>query len=351
MKIEMNMSVIYGVIMGISLLLMIGYYVLVKNKKGLLLLIHIAVLAVNTGYFLIAISKTLEGALMANRMAYLGSVFLPLCMLLLIMDALHLKYNKYFLRILIVISVLVFGVTASAGYLDIYYKEVSIACVNGATKLIKVYGPLHNLYFIYLGTYLAGMVGTIIYYTFKKRENSLKIAGFLVIVVCGNIGIWFIEQLIAVDFEFLSIAYIFTETLMVLFYNMLNDTSSEKICNVMEISRENVMEPVVKKEKAETRTDASVPSQEEKESVVKETENKDKEERKQRVVHLIEKCAEIEQLSEREMDVLLLILEDKKRKDIAFDLNISENTVKRHVSHIFSKLEVINRKELFEKVK
>ena len=171
------------------------------------------------------------------------------------------------------------------------------------------------------------------------------------IVVCGNIGIWFIEQLIAVDFEFLSIAYIFTETLMVLFYNMLNDTSSEKICNVMEISRENVMEPVVKKEKAETRTDASVPSQEEKESVVKETENKDKEERKQRVVHLIEKCAEIEQLSEREMDVLLLILEDKKRKDIAFDLNISENTVKRHVSHIFSKLEVINRKELFEKVK
>ena len=51
------------------------------------------------------------------------------------------------------------------------------------------------------------------------------------------------------------------------------------------------------------------------------------------------------------MDVLLLILEDKKRKDIAFDLNISENTVKRHVSHIFSKLEVINRKELFEKVK
>ena len=122
---------------------------------------------------IIAISKTLEGALMANRMAYLGSVFLPLCMLLLIMDALHLKYNKYFLRILIVISVLVFGVTASAGYLDIYYKEVSIACVNGATKLIKVNGPLHNLYFIYLGTYLAGMVGTIIYYTFKKRENSL----------------------------------------------------------------------------------------------------------------------------------------------------------------------------------
>ena len=59
----------------------------------------------------------------------------------------------------------------------------------------------------------------------------------------------------------------------------------------------------------------------------------------------------VNQLSNRELDVFRGLLEDKKRKEIAEELCITENTVKKHISSIFAKLEVSTRKELLEKIR
>lgn len=50
-------------------------------------------------------------------------------------------------------------------------------------------------------------------------------------------------------------------------------------------------------------------------------------------------------LSAREMDVLKLLVEGASNKMIAAQLNLSENTVKSHTSHIFAKLQVSSRAE------
>ncbi len=48
-------------------------------------------------------------------------------------------------------------------------------------------------------------------------------------------------------------------------------------------------------------------------------------------------------LSERELDVIRLIAAGRRNKEIAADLYVSLNTVKKHVTHIFDKLGVANR--------
>lgn len=53
--------------------------------------------------------------------------------------------------------------------------------------------------------------------------------------------------------------------------------------------------------------------------------------------------AQIDQLTEREMDVLRLIARGKSNKEIADKLVISEKTVKTHVSNILSKLHLADR--------
>jgi DNA-binding NarL/FixJ family response regulator len=50
-----------------------------------------------------------------------------------------------------------------------------------------------------------------------------------------------------------------------------------------------------------------------------------------------------EPLTERETEVLRLLAQGKSNKDIAKSLNITEQTVKSHVSHILDKLDVPSR--------
>lgn len=154
-----NMAIIYGIIAVISLGLAIGYWRLVEKKEPFLLLIHFSVFVVNTGYFMQAVSSTLKSALFANRVSYLGSVCLPLFMLLIILNVCRIKYSRKTIGVLSAISGIIFIIAASPGYLDVYYKSVSIKFIGGAARLVKEYGPLHQVYYIYLFAYFGAMVG------------------------------------------------------------------------------------------------------------------------------------------------------------------------------------------------
>ncbi len=326
----MSMSIIYGVITVLSFLLLLGYGAFVRKKEIWMLLLFTSVFIINVGYFTLSLSKTLEEALLANRIAYLGSVFLPLFMLMTIVEVCRFRYGKWLLGVLICISIVVFLIAASPGYLACYYKEVSLVFVNGVAKLEKTYGSLHKCYFIYLFAYFVMMVGTILDSVWKKQIASFQHVSLLLVIVLLNIAIWFVEQLIHWDFEFLSVSYIFSELLLLLLYSMQQEYEQLQ-CQPMteEIVREVLQEgpKPVKAETAETETMVTF-----------------------EIDQIVAYWSETVKLSPREQDIFREILEDKKRKEIAEELCISENTVKTHITNVFSKFEVSTRSELFSKV-
>ena len=336
-----NMAIAYGITSAAALLLVVGYWSLVKKKNTWLQLLFVSVVIVNCGYFALAISKTLPEALLANRISYLGSVFLPLCMLMTIMDVCRVNYAKKVPAVLLCVSIVVFLLAASPGYLDCYYSNVSLVFINGMAKLEKVYGPLHSVYLIYLLAYMGLMAGTILTSRVKRKTVSQKHAILLMVVAFLNMAIWGVEQLIYTEFELLSVSYIVSELLLLLLYGMMqdygiltDDNNADDVSAVpvaaVSLAESAISEPVPTVDVGADEDDAP--------QTTLDTE---------RICFLSEKWSLEYTLTNRETQVLVALLQNKRRKEIATDMNVTEHTIKKHTGSIYSKLEITSRTELF----
>ena len=97
-------------------------------------------------------------------------------------------------EVLTVLGAAVFLISASPGYLDIYYKEVSLSTIRGATVLEKVYGPWHSVYLFYLLGYFGVTAAAIAYASVSKKIDSPTHAILLAAVLFINMaGIRYIK--------------------------------------------------------------------------------------------------------------------------------------------------------------
>ena len=218
---------------------------------------------------------------------------------------------------LTVAAALMFAIIATSGFLPIYYKEVTLVTVDGASKLRKVYGVLHPTYLVYLLAYFAAMVACIIQSIRKKMIASQRHASLLAAIVFGNIAVWLVEKFIPWNFEFLSVSYLFSELVLLGLYWMMQDY----------IQLKDVPPPVVVEEKAPV--------------IVVDTM-----ERAEKIQAILSHLPEGTTLSARQTEVLEGIIDGKSRKEIAADLHLSENTIKMHTSSLYRLLDVSSRDEI-----
>ena len=139
------------------------------------LLLFCSVLIVNAGYLALSLSVTLEGALVANRVAYFGSAMLPLSMLMTVLNLTGVQYKKWVPALLIFISAAAFLLAAT---------------LSAAAK--------------------------------KKMDFNFQ-AVILVCDVFVNIGVWLFGQMVEIPFEFLSVSYIISELFLLALYLMIQE--------------------------------------------------------------------------------------------------------------------------------
>lgn len=215
------MSLAYGIIALISLC-MVGVCVAADRKRDVwLLLVFVSVSICNLGYFMVSVSRDLGSALNSNRLSYLGSVFLPFFMLMMVLRFCGIRRSNRLTVFLAAVGILMLGITTSPGILPIYYRTVDIAVENGCTKLIRTYGPLHKLYYVYLVGYMLSMVVVAVNAIAKKKIRSQLHTVLLLCIVLCNIVIWLAEQFLPRGFEWLSVSYILTECFVLLIYRSM----------------------------------------------------------------------------------------------------------------------------------
>jgi len=296
--------------------LLIAYAVLVKNKEFWMTMLFCCVPAVNLGYLLLSLSKTVAFAIFGNDVAYLGSVFLSMCMFLTVLRLCGFLITRRCVTVCLSLAVLMLAIVVSSPMLPLYYKSISIETVQGAAKLVKEYGVLHPLYLFYLLGYFSAMIGAIVLSVKKKKIGKRKHAGLIAGIVCINIAVWLFEKFESQDFEFLSVSYIISEFLLLLVYWMMQDYvhMSDLSSASAERAPVIVVDSMARAEKLEAIL-ASLPTE--------------------------------VSLSARQIEILEKILEYKSRKEIALELHLSENTVKTHTGMLYKALGVSGREEIY----
>ncbi len=317
------MKLIYGITAALSLLLLIGCCAVVKQKKHWFVLLFSAVLVVNCGYTLLSLSMSLTMALHANRIAYLGSVFLPFSMLMSLLHVTNTPYKKRVPYGLLTVAVVVFFITASQGIFDVYYKAVSFKMINGVGHLVKVYGPLHKLYLLYLLGYFVAMITILIRAYVKKTIDSVSHGVILSIAVFVNIGVWAIEQFANIDFEFLSVSYIISELFLLGVHLVVNENRllrelvkrAETIQSFSATTIDTTVTP--------TPTEMVAPEQ----------------------LELF--VGGMKRLTATEKAIFDAYVSRITTKEIMKSLHITENTLKYHNKNLYGKLGVNSRSQLF----
>lgn len=323
-----SLTYIYEVAAVLSLLLLVGCIILVHKNRVWFITLFSSVLVVNIGYSLLAVSSNLEVALWANRISYLGSVFLPLSMLMILLTISNTSYKRKLPTVLLGVAVVVFLIAASPGILPIYYKDVSFEIVDGVSRLVKVYGPLHPIYLVYLLGYFSAMVAIIIRANIKKTIDTTAHAVILAIAVFVNIGVWFIEQMTSIEFEMLSISYIISELFLLGIHLVMN-----------EYQRMKKIVKQVESVQGYSDAEASTPD------VMLEKPVEDEAASPERIEVFM---MGLKTLTPTEREIYDAYIARVTTKEIMANMNIKETTLKYHNRNLYGKLGVASRKELLE---
>ncbi len=179
-----------------------------KNQNFYQFMIFFGVLITNIGYFALSTSSNVETALLCNALSYIGGIFSPFFVLVTISDLCDIKMSKMVYLILLVLSGLVLWLAFSAQFNDLYYKEVFIEKVYGATRIVKVNGPLHFLYRLLLGVDVFVCIYLVIK-AYKEDKNFTKrsVFGMLSILIVPVI-IYFGEKVLNCPVELLPFCYV-----------------------------------------------------------------------------------------------------------------------------------------------
>jgi len=147
------------------------------------------------------------------------------------------------------------------------------------------------------------------------------------IAVFVNIGVWFIEQLVAIDFEMLSISYIISELFLLGVHLVMNEYRRMSQLLKQVSSAQSYAA-------ANTAPDALLQTPVDAETIAPER------------VELF--VSGLNSLTPSEKNIYDAFIARATTKEIMANLNIKESTVKYHSRNLYGKLGVSSRKELLE---
>jgi len=170
---------IYSIVLGVvALLSMLSTFALVlfsrRGANTLEILMSVCVMISNSGYFILSCSRNLQEAVLANALAYVGGIFLPLLIVYILIDYSDSKVPTWFSVVILLINIFVFVSTILTDRFPYFYAGLKFD-PSSPSPLIKEPGQIYYIRYIIL----AVEVGLAAFFTILtylgKRSASFRL--------------------------------------------------------------------------------------------------------------------------------------------------------------------------------
>ncbi len=184
-------------------------------------LLMCSVVVSNFGYLFVSISRSVDAAIIANCLIYLGGCYLPFFVFCIGADMTKIRIPHIARFLMFLLSTFLVALSFTVGNNTIYYKYIGIADAGGYTVLVKEYGPLHILYILLLGSYIVAS-GVMCFLAFiKKTVVSYKTTIMYFLFLAVNVVIYAFSRLFKIEFEWNCFGYLVSELIILMIYNRL----------------------------------------------------------------------------------------------------------------------------------
>ncbi len=179
----------------------------VQNSTTQLITILIIVVS-NFGFYSVSISRDIGEAILAQKIAYVGGIFLPAFYFLLVLEICQMTISKYVGAVIMIIQCVLYGLVCSIGHNSLFYKTIESEVVNGYVILKKEYGVVHTIYLISMSIYLFAAFVVAFYSLAKKKSVDRRSAITMLVCAFAAVIIYAIEKILHIEIELMPIVYI-----------------------------------------------------------------------------------------------------------------------------------------------
>ena len=206
---------LYGIAFCMSIIFFLILIILgQKQKVTNFLLLFMAITISNFGYYSICTAYSLERAVSANCLVYLGGVFVPILLFLSIAGLCQQKVRGLLVLSLLAFASVILYYVFRIGSDTEFYSRVELVTRGGISFLKKEYGPMHTLYPVFVFLCMALCIRVLTVSFFRQKRISYKVILSLFIAQMFSIGVYVGERMLHSETEWMVFVYLLDEILI-----------------------------------------------------------------------------------------------------------------------------------------
>ena len=204
---------VYKVLLGIVVLLSFAStFVLLnysrRSNNYLQVVLSLLLLISNIGYFFLASATTLSEALLANALAYIGGIFLPMMVMFILADFSKSVLPQWFVYFIATVNAVIFFMIALTGKYPFFYDNLKLIVYSDGVADF-MYTPAHFYYarFVIIAVEVALSVFFTVLAHMGKKKASFKTMFIYVGMLMLGFLVYFLEKIFVSRYEFVPFFY------------------------------------------------------------------------------------------------------------------------------------------------